>query len=79
MCAFAETVSFLRSFGPSWQCAVARGHFADGSATARVKKDYQARGVGAMKCTFEASEKNDLSFRKGDIIEVGAEGGKGLA
>jgi len=50
--------SFLRHFGPTWQCAVGRGVFSNEETKGRAKKDYNAQ------------DDDEISFQKGDMIQV---------
>ena len=66
-------VSFLRTFGPTWQNSMMRGHFGDEPDIARAKKSYQAppsSSLLAPRACSKAAEDNEISFRKGDKIEI---------
>lgn len=54
----SKRCAFLKQFGPTWQCSVLRGHFTNDVEKGRAKKDCQA------------AEDNEISFKKGDMIEV---------
>lgn len=61
---------FLRTFGPTWQSSMMRTRFSNSPDIARAKRSYQAPPSSIKSSCLEAAEDNEISFGKGDKIEI---------